>query len=376
MALWHVDDLIQELDPLLPIYASIKRAIREKIERGELRSGDQVPSEQQFAETLRVSRSQARQALCELDQENFLVRCRGRGTFVGPPEARHPETRPMKSRVLQTAMSDPLYSYHGRSLSHGFCERAAENGYHTTHFVCGYDTIARVVDFLSEYNNTTSQGLALWPPEPCEEVCEMVRTVTRKRLPCVLFDSPLPGVEVDFVGTDNVDAYDRLTTRLVDMGHERVGYVTWNADLPNVRSRLAGYRRALERAGLPFEDELIIRTEAPADFSDPEALTRVLTSGDATAYVCWFPNIAWDLRTNVIALGLDPDEIDIATLDDLHGPETDIQSPFVRAWQDGYTIGRVACELLLGRIAHPERPAEHRLVRALFPEDLPKGLPR
>jgi GntR family transcriptional regulator, histidine utilization repressor len=65
-----------------PQYAQIKHALRRRIETGELRPGDRVPSENQLVAEFGVSRMTARRAMLELAEEGLLARTQGLGTFV------------------------------------------------------------------------------------------------------------------------------------------------------------------------------------------------------------------------------------------------------------------------------------------------------
>jgi multiple sugar transport system substrate-binding protein len=81
---------VAEIDPAsaVPLYFQLKRLILERIERGELGPGDQVPTEGELCVRYGVSRTPVRQALLELTREGVLVRQAGRGTFVRTPEPR------------------------------------------------------------------------------------------------------------------------------------------------------------------------------------------------------------------------------------------------------------------------------------------------
>ncbi len=66
----------------IPVYQQIKNWLVNKIGLGELSGGDIIPSEAQLSQTLNVSRAPVRQALYELRIEGYVVREKGRGTFV------------------------------------------------------------------------------------------------------------------------------------------------------------------------------------------------------------------------------------------------------------------------------------------------------
>lgn len=66
----------------IPIYYQLKLAIKKKIETGEFRPGERIPTEQELCDRYGISRTPVRQALKELVYEGLLVRRRGLGTFV------------------------------------------------------------------------------------------------------------------------------------------------------------------------------------------------------------------------------------------------------------------------------------------------------
>lgn len=65
-----------------PIFKQIADQLRQQIEKGELRFGDVMPGEREFANALNISRMTLRAAVDELVDEGLLVRQRGRGTVV------------------------------------------------------------------------------------------------------------------------------------------------------------------------------------------------------------------------------------------------------------------------------------------------------
>ena len=70
----------------MPYYAQVKEALRERIERGEWRPGEQIPGEPELCQIFGVSRTVIRQALMELVFEGLIVREKGKGTFVAEPK--------------------------------------------------------------------------------------------------------------------------------------------------------------------------------------------------------------------------------------------------------------------------------------------------
>ncbi len=65
-----------------PRYQQLKDLIIGRISSGELRPSDRVPSENELVEMMNVSRMTANRALRELNDEGYVERIAGRGTFV------------------------------------------------------------------------------------------------------------------------------------------------------------------------------------------------------------------------------------------------------------------------------------------------------
>ncbi|MFP4662745.1 MAG: GntR family transcriptional regulator [Halanaerobiales bacterium] len=72
----------------IPLYFQIMTLIKHYILSGTLKPGDMIPSEKQLCEIYNISRSTVRQALDLLAEENFIIRQRGRGTFIADKKIR------------------------------------------------------------------------------------------------------------------------------------------------------------------------------------------------------------------------------------------------------------------------------------------------
>ncbi len=65
-----------------PLHDQIRRSIHGRIASGELKPGDRLPTEQEYAEQFGVSVAPVRQALLDLVASGHVIRAKGRGTFV------------------------------------------------------------------------------------------------------------------------------------------------------------------------------------------------------------------------------------------------------------------------------------------------------
>ncbi|MBN9078393.1 MAG: hypothetical protein BGN87_08480 [Rhizobiales bacterium 65-79] len=65
-----------------PIYLQIAKLLRQRIEQGEWKMGDQLPTLEALMNSYGVARSTLREALAQLETEGVIRRSRGTGTFV------------------------------------------------------------------------------------------------------------------------------------------------------------------------------------------------------------------------------------------------------------------------------------------------------
>ncbi|TKJ44633.1 hypothetical protein CEE35_07290 [Candidatus Aerophobetes bacterium Ae_b3b] len=76
---------IDKISPV-PYYYQLEQLLRERVENGEWKPGDILPSEAELCSTFRVSRTVVRQALNKLCQDGIVYKEKGRGTFVAKPK--------------------------------------------------------------------------------------------------------------------------------------------------------------------------------------------------------------------------------------------------------------------------------------------------
>lgn len=66
----------------IPLYLQIFAILKDKIENNEYAYGDLIPSELELEKRYKVSRITVRQAIAELEKNNYVTRARGKGTSV------------------------------------------------------------------------------------------------------------------------------------------------------------------------------------------------------------------------------------------------------------------------------------------------------
>lgn len=86
----------------MPKYVQVANYLRDQILRGELRPGDEIPSERQIAEEWGVSRPTATRALAALRVEGLVEARQGAGTFVRAQPSVYRRARDRYARARAT----------------------------------------------------------------------------------------------------------------------------------------------------------------------------------------------------------------------------------------------------------------------------------
>ncbi len=103
---------MSETPSFQPLYQQIKALLTQRLESGEWRPGQAIPSEQDLAAQFSVSQGTVRKAIDELAGENLVVRRQGKGTFV----ATHTETKSSMFRFLRMRRNDGQHEYPASEL--------------------------------------------------------------------------------------------------------------------------------------------------------------------------------------------------------------------------------------------------------------------
>nr|WP_186354665.1 MULTISPECIES: LacI family DNA-binding transcriptional regulator [Pseudomonas] len=76
-------------------------------------------------------------------------------------------------------------------------------------------------------------------------------------MPTVLVDRMM-SEQFDQVGVENTQSTQALVAHLIEHGHRRIGFIAGREGLSTTDERVAGYRAALQAAGLVFDPQLLV----------------------------------------------------------------------------------------------------------------------
>ncbi len=164
--------------------------------------------------------------------------------------------------------------------------------------------------------------------------------------PAVVVGERFNEPNVTSVYCESRTASQEAVAHLIGLGHRRIAVCVNVVDDSDHQERLAGYRDAMQEAGLPVEEKLILR--APANRSGGEQIIRRLATAldRPTAIYITDPMTALGAMYEARRLGIRiPEDLSIIGFDD-----TEVRYmtwPIMTAvCQNAYELGQHACRLL------------------------------
>jgi len=168
-----------------------------------------------------------------------------------------------------------------------------------------------------------------------------------QQFPFVAFGRSDLDVNFPYLDVDGQAGLEELVAYLVAQGHRRIAYVSAPLNLMFAFYRLAGYRAALARAELPYDESLVV-TGGLTDMDGYEAGRELLQRANPpTAIIAGNDLMALGVMSAAHELGLRVGrDVSIAGFDDIslaelaHPSLTTLRQPI-------YQIGQRICDMLL-----------------------------
>jgi len=197
---------------------------------------------------------------------------------------------------------------------------------------------------------------------PTGDDANLKRILEGTNVPVVLIDRICGDFETDAVVVDNQPAVHDAVTHLLALGHRRIGYISGPLDTSTGRERLAGYRGALDAAGITGDDHLVCF----GNFREADAYAvtvRLLEPPDRPTAIFSANNLmVVGVMKAIRDLGLAcPEDISVACFDDF--PWADVFRPHLTVVaQPVRAIGEQAATLILDRLSGKAGDVPRRLV--------------
>lgn len=209
-------------------------------------------------------------------------------------------------------------------------------------------------DFISLMLAEDVAGLII---APVKEKSIMLTAAGKNGLPIVAIDRRMNNPKLDVVLADNRGGAYVAIQRFIRLGHQRIAIVNGPQHLTSGRERYDGFLQAMQEGGLPVDLDLVKFGNYQVDSG--YKLTRELLAGVQLP-------IALFVANNLMTIGAlnaiheigyrIPDEVAVIGFDDVPWAMS-LNPPLTTVAQPSVEIGVNAAELLVNRLADPQRPA-------------------
>jgi LacI family transcriptional regulator, galactose operon repressor len=170
-----------------------------------------------------------------------------------------------------------------------------------------------------------------------------------RTIPVVLLDRGLVGVEADLVRCDTLAGTRALCHHLIGIGCRRIAIVGGAPTSPTWDERVAGYRAALQEAGLPTPDDLVV----PGDYGregGAAAVRGLSAPAPPDAIIAANDQVALGVLDELVARGRRvPDDVVLGSIDDPLPPSA-FWPRLTVVEQPGNEMGKAAVDLLVSRM--------------------------
>ena len=241
---------VDPTDPL-PKYYQVYVSLRARIHAGEFAPGDALPAERQLAADYGVSRITIIKAKDLLARDNLIIHQQGRGSFVLDQRELGYGSEPCRVAFCLPTFADAYVA----DILLGAARVAMHEEVQLE--IVGVEAGDGEATRVRKAIDSGVDGVLLLPRAHHPDWA-LYEQLCRDAFPLVFLDRYYPALDVDRVVFDDDEAGYALAKSLIEIGHRRIGIITGaEADASSVRGRIRGYRRALEEAGLPYDEDLV-----------------------------------------------------------------------------------------------------------------------
>lgn len=356
-------------------YKQIYDDLSAKILDGSYQPGQKLPTENELAGHFNTSRFTVVRAMQDLQQDGFIFRRQGQGTFVHQPHQTENKTFGIMIHEQNPAgpvqMMNSIFSLMVPEISR--C--AAMFGYslllNDVPPEPEADPVKRLQVISQQLADVQVAGVFFTPlelPDELSHVNEAIaETLKKAGVSVVLLDRDIYNTyrrsRYDLVGIHNRHAAVAITEHLIEQGCRKIDFLAESPNCTSAVERIKGYQTALSRADLDrvgsevhyIASKCLFR-EGKQDRASAEKILKRVREDGVEAFVCVNDATAADLLNFFLRSGIQiPEEVKITGFDDL--PLNDyLAVPLTTIRQPVEALAYEAVRTMIDRIEYPDLP--------------------
>ncbi|MGV8096805.1 MAG: LacI family DNA-binding transcriptional regulator [Mangrovibacterium sp.] len=179
------------------------------------------------------------------------------------------------SKTIGLIVSDVSVPFFGK-MARIIQDEAEKYGY-TMIFGNSDEKLTKFNPLIDIFLNRKVDGFIIVPIDNSKD---KLNAILENRIPLVLIDRSVPGVNASHVVLDNFKATYDATNYLISQGCEKISMVAYKTSLSNMQDRIKGYSEAMKEAGLESNIHLA-EIEYQSSFAEIEiSLSRLIQESE------------------------------------------------------------------------------------------------
>jgi len=343
-----------------PKYMILKQEILSWLHSGRLKPEDQMPTENEIAELFQMSRQTVRQTFGVLEQEGWIYRIQGKGTFVANTQASQKRPDVQTIGIITTYISDYIFPHIVRGAESALRSR----GYRMLLSSTDNDK-DKERESLEMMMSQPLSGLIIEPTKSAEGNPNLgyYLSLNYKEIPFLMINESYPEISCPYIKVDDEAGGFKAAEHLIRLGHRTIAGFFKIDDLQGV-NRFKGFMKAHQELKVPLLPKAVIHYTTEQKNTKPfEAALAMLISEEErpTAFVCYNDELAVQLLEAVRQAGLNvPRDLSIVGFDDSAlAVATEVK--LTTLTHPKFEMGRMAAQLLMDRIEQKKGTPAHHL---------------
>lgn len=184
-----------------------------------------------------------------------------------------------------------------------------------------------------------------------------------RELPMVLLDCFVEDQQIPSVVPDEFGGGYSAVKYLLERGHRRIGFINSGDDIPASSGRFEGYKVALQEYGIPFDPELVARSEKHTDNGYPCARALMQMKERPTALFCFNDRTAMGAYDAIRQLNLKiPNDVAVVGFDNQEIISANLYPALTTIELPHYQMGVWAVQKLVDTLSNGQvEPTQYKM---------------
>lgn len=247
---------------MLPIYYQIKEMIIKQIREGQIKLDEKLLSEHELMRMFGVSRQPVIQAMKELEQEGWIYRIQGKGSFCSA-------NRDIQCKNVGVVLNT-VEHYIGAQIISGIMSALSMRNYNGVVKNVRYSPTDERETVMDMINHNVS-GFIInnqYQYSTFSRQSGVLEKIEQRRIPYIVTDGSFENTDIPFIDVDDVKGGYIATKHLLSLGHRNImmfsPHIGWAE-----KKRYEGYEKALAEYGMkPKQEYLVLGIKEEFDVED------------------------------------------------------------------------------------------------------------